>query len=1069
MTFLGKVKIIGLLILMCLNATALKAESPADELPPLKGYRTYSDPWRTGQEKYGFCTIPTDGSTGITALTEGRTDLKLSSGGALTNNGYVGFDHKQLPSGQPQQSEWYRFDPVTFEEIESGMLDFFFSVPALAYDAASGLIYCCVADFDTGGFFFASLDPSTMKLTRIADIGDKFWFAMAADGKGTLYAINYDCDLLKINPADGTTTVVGATTVLTYNTGSLAIDPASGRCFWSVTPAATFMGSLYEVDLTTGEAWAVCTFPDADEFTGIYFDIPNEGNMAPGAPQDFKAVFANGLLTGKLIFTVPETLSDGSAPDDDATVTYTISANEGLSWQGTASYGATVERAIEVSQSGDYTFSGQFANDYGTSPLVKCSLWIGLDMPEAIARPKVRLDDKSAIITWEHPLFTVHNHAVVDPSEMEYKVTRLPDNVVVAHTASTTATDSPEVADDDMTPYQYAVTAIFTTGSTTAEAEPVTTSALVFGTAPLPYFNDFADESQMAHFTVIDSDGDGATWSYNTETGAPFATYGDWTAKDDWIISPAFIFESGKHYILSVDVAAMGESNPEAMEIELLSDLSAESSVAGILDRTVVTNSILNGYRTLTARFAAPSSGRMYVGIHAVSDKSSYYLYVDNFSLSAGIDSNAPAAPTDVTVLSAEDGSSSAEITGRAPARTYAGDALSSAVDILVYRDGELIHTSDALAAGSEFKVTDTPEPGRHIYRVQAANSYGAGEALEIPAFVGVSAPKAPEGIVMFENDELPGRVHLGWQAPAEDGAGQPLDQASVRYAIVDLYGNIVAENLAECSYIVDAMPMGVERMFARFAIYAMNEVGVSPEPGYTAMIPVGYPYEGGWKESFADGAISTMIGSAAENITDDVQWAPTADTATLSAADGDNGFAIMRASATGLSADLITPKCTVGEADLLAFAWSGMPDSKNTLQVYAVESQHPQLVGEIALGLASGWQPAQISLDSYRGKDVYFIFRGTAVSDNEICIDGLSVASTSGVDNIAGSVGGMTLTTGKGWLAVSGVDGMPVSVYTIDGREVAVFAAAEGRRIPIGAGVYIVRCGIRSAKAVVK
>lgn len=1051
---------------MCFNASApLRAESTTSELPPLRGFRMYSDPWRTGHEKYGFCEIPTDGSTTIIELTEGQADLKFTSGGALTDNGYLGFEHQQLPSGEPLQSIWHRYDPVTFEEINSGAFDFFFSAPSLAYEPVSGLIYCCVADFTTGGFFFGSLDPATMQLTYIANIGEFFWFSMVADGQGGLYAVDFDSVLLKVNPADGTTTEIGPMGLLTYTNSSMAVDPTSGRCFWTVTPPSTFMGSLYEVDLATGDATPVCVFPDADEFTGIYFDVRDDDSKAPGVPQNFKAEFANGSLSGKLVFTVPD------APEgvDGTEVEYIINSTDGQTLRGTAAYGATAEQPVAVDESGDYTFSLQLTNEHGTSPLVKCSMWIGLDMPEPIAKPETTVDGKTVTISWQHPSVTIHNRLPVDPAAMSYRVERMPGNVLVADTNSTSVTDTPDVTDDDMTPYQYAVTAIFITGTTATGTEPVLSAPIVFGTASLPYFNDFADEGMMAHFTVVDANGDGATWMYSKESGAAYSTYGNWTSKDDWLISPPFAFEEDKNYILSVDVAGMGDYNPETMEIVLLSDATAANPVKTILERTEVTNSIFNGYRTIEARFTSSSSARYYVGIHAMGNESSYYLYVDNFRLSAGIDSNAPAVPSDVTVVAAEDGASSADISGNAPTTTYTGAALSGTVDIAIYRDGELATTVSAVAPGAEFKVTDTPSSGRHVYRVLATNSYGGGEACEIVAFVGVSAPKAPGNVEMYEDSELLGLVHLSWEAPTEDTTGHPVDQASLRYAILDLYGNVVAENIEECSYMVDALPMGVERMFTRFVIYAVNEVGVSPVPAYTNIIPIGYPYENEWKESFADGNVSTMIGSEAANIGDDVVWMPAADSATITAADGDNGYVAMHAATLGLTADLLTPKCFVKQNDYLAFAWHGTPESTNTLKIYAVADRQNEPIGEIAVGSATGWQATQIDLDNYIGKDVYFIFRGAAVSHNDIYLDCLSVDATSGIGNIGDIAKQMTVRSGEGWLAVSGTAGNPVRIYTADGRVAATVTNADGRKIALSASVYIVRCGATSAKAVVR
>ena len=1068
MVFLRKIaKICAFTPMLCLPHM-LNAQDATADLSPLKGYRMYCDSWRSGEEKYGFCLIPTDGSSTVTELTVGRPDLVFSSGGALTDNGYLGFNHQQMPDGQPLLSIWYRFDAVTFEEIEAGPLDYYFSVPAMTYDPVSHMIYSCTADFETGGFFFGALDPATLQLTNIADIGNNFWFAMAADGHGVIYAIDNQCNLIKINPEDGSTAMIGATGVNSYSPGSMAIDPKSGRCFWTVTPSTTFMGSLYEIDLESGKASHVCTFPDSDEFTGIYFDAPADDVKSPGAPEDLTASFPNGSLSAKIIFTVPVIPSDDSDPDSSK-VQYSVTSSGGEKWTGSASSGDTVTLDVEVAKSGEYTFSVQLANDYGTSPIVKSTLWIGFDIPEPI-HPEVVCKDGMATVSWEHPAYTLHNGLPVDPADMSYRVKRLPDNVLIGVTSSTSVTDLPPVPESDLVSYSYTVTALYDFSGESYEAQPESTGYIVLGTATLPYLNDFANQLLMAHFTVVDADNDGASWVYNKESGSVYAAYGDWVPKNDWLVSPLFTFEEGKHYILNLDVAAMGEYNPEELEIVLLSEISPEAIVSTIMEPTPVTNPIFNGYETVEATFTAPSSGGFYIGLHAVSNESSYYLYVDNFSLSSGIDSNSPATPEDITVVPAEDGSSSLRITGIAPSRNFVGEELDSQVDILVYRDGELAHTVSSIMPGNGFDITDSPVPGRHDYRILASNEYGQGRAYEISAFVGINSPKAPEGIVMFEDFEIPGRVHIGWEAPTEDRFGQPLDGGSLHYAIMDIYGNVVAENITDCSYSVDALPAGLDQLFARFAIYAVNEVGVSETPGYTPMMPIGFPIESGWTESFANGELSHTIGSTGMNITDEVQWIPTTDTSDLSSADNDNGFISMQAAVLGLSADLITPKCHVSSGGHLDFFWNGVNGSSNTVQVYAVDGMDQKLLKEISIGAASGWQKEALSLGSFEGKDIHFIFRGNAISDLDIQLDRISLSdSFNSINGIADESNGFELKVGEGWLSVKDSTQTPVSVYTVDGHKMITFENADGTPVAIASGIYVVTNGTRTYKVVVR
>lgn len=1053
-TFNLRMAAVALFVAAALGASA--------QLPQLKGYRMYSDTWRTGEEQYGFCEIPTDGSTDIVPLTEGDPWTRFMSGGALTPDGYLGFDHQQMEDGQPLLSMWYRYDPVTFEETGGGPLDYFLSAPALTYDGSTGLIYCCAADFETGGFVFASVDPTTFVFTPIATINGNFWFAMAADGNGGLYAIDDHSDLIKVNQANGAITKVGATGVTTFSTGSMAIDSKSGRCFWTVTPAATFMGSLYEIDLATGHATQVCVFPDSDEFTGIYFDASSAEPKAPAAPTGLALAFANGSLSGTVCFDVPATLFDGSeAPEGQ--VQYVVRSGE-TEWTGSAAYGQRVEESVTVPESGDYVFAIQLSNEAGASPLAKIGMWIGFDAPEAIAQPLMTYGNGTATITWAHPTKTIHNQQPVDPAKMSYRITRQPDGAVVGETAGTTITDTPPLPEGELRAYSYEVTAIYNDG-TVHEAEPVASNMMTVGTAKLPYLNDFSTPELMSHFHVIDADADGASWEYNSEMQATFATYGNWVPKDDWLVSPEFTLEGGKHYRLKFDVASMGEFYPELVEVYLLSAISPESTVMQLLEPTTVDNSLFGeGYKTIEMPFIASADANVYIGIHAISDYMAYYLYVDNFSLPRGVDVHAPATPADVAVIPAEDGTSHAKITGHAPLTQLCGDALTGQVDITIYRDGQKITTLEGINPGAEFAYDDSPAPGRYAYSVTASNAYGEGEPVVVNAFVGINTPMAPDGVVIMEDETMPGLVMLGWQAPVTDRAGQPLDPSTLTYLLVDIYGNIAEENITNCSAEVYALPAGFEQAFARFAVYAVNEVGVSVEPGYSAMMPIGFPFEGTWSESFADGQVATLVGSTTDNVGDDAQWTPSTDGADIKSADGDKGYISMRAGQLGVSAELLSPKITVDEAQpgFIHFYLYGQQGSGNTLELFVVDGSVRTPLCAVAVGDHQGWQCFEASLDAFKGKTVYFVFRGTAVTEVAMHLDAIGLTSTSGISSAAQQ--GFAVTVGHGWLQIAGTDG--ANVYAVDGRKVADNAVG---RVAVPAGVYVVRSGDRSVKVIVK
>ena len=148
----------------------------------------------------------------------------------------------------------------------------------------------------------------------------------------------------------------------------------------------------------------------------------------------------------------------------------------------------------------------------------------------------------------------------------------------------------------------------------------------------LPYSNDFSDASLQKHFSIIDANNDGSTWSFYS--GSVRYKWSSSNAGDDWLISPAIKLVAGKKYHFSIS-AKNQAGYPEKLEVKAATEATAEALSAGSV---VIPEETVN-YSTFHAlendAFTVTTTGYYYFGIHAISDADQYYLTVDDFLIEA--------------------------------------------------------------------------------------------------------------------------------------------------------------------------------------------------------------------------------------------------------------------------------------------------------------------------------------------------------------------------------------------------------------------------------------------------
>ena len=149
----------------------------------------------------------------------------------------------------------------------------------------------------------------------------------------------------------------------------------------------------------------------------------------------------------------------------------------------------------------------------------------------------------------------------------------------------------------------------------------------------LPYSNDFSDTSLQKHFSIIDANNDGSTWSFYS--GSVRYKWSTSNAGDDWLISPAIKLVAGKKYHFSINAKAETASWAEKVEVKAATEATAEALSAGSV---VIPEENVN-YATFkpleNEEFTVSTSGYYYFGVHAISDADMYYLTVDDFLIEA--------------------------------------------------------------------------------------------------------------------------------------------------------------------------------------------------------------------------------------------------------------------------------------------------------------------------------------------------------------------------------------------------------------------------------------------------
>lgn len=509
--------------------------------------------------------------------TFGDMPMALAKVDMLTGDTTNVFQFADLAEPDVEQTAWY-----------NGRYKY-----AMAYDPVNEVMYALGADYENGDpnlgytvLYEVNLNATTLNdlFKKVKDMDGLYWdfcfdtqgnawFAQkygGSDGivKGT-NLVKMDGDFNRISEVkmqsewgEDINSIYFSTMYFDNSTGDLYYLPCSDY-------GST---SLYKVNPTTGISQSVAWFNQDNHFTGLYIPYLTADNGA--APARVSGLDAQADLNGAMKDTIKWVTPSKTWAGDDlanlqtvkiyrknagyATTELTKTADLIANSQLLATVPATEKETAmswvdENPTDGINTYYVLAANDKGNGVIDSIRCYMGIDVPGAVGNIMLEKNGTGVNISWDAPEKGANN-GYIGTEGLSYKITRLPDSVVVAENVTDTKYTDNTLGEQQS--YSYTVQAVNAKG-----AGAIATSNPILAGAALK------TPVSLAFDTQADAD----RWSTNKMNNSIYFSYaGGWI--DDYkcmigygtstgtvegtLISPPLYLEEGKTYRFTTDFQA---------------------------------------------------------------------------------------------------------------------------------------------------------------------------------------------------------------------------------------------------------------------------------------------------------------------------------------------------------------------------------------------------------------------------------------------------------------------------------------------------------------------------------
>lgn len=509
--------------------------------------------------------------------TYGDMPMALAKVDMLTGDTTNVFQFADLAEPDVEQTAWY-----------NGRYKY-----AMAYDPVNEVMYALGADYENGDpnlgytvLYEVNLNATTLNdlFSKVKDMDGLYWdFCFDAQGnawfaqkyagsdgivKGT-NLVKMDGNFNRISEVkmqsewgEDINSIYFSTMYFDNSTGDLYYLPCSDY-------GST---SLYKVNPTTGISQSVAWFNQGNHFTGLYIPYLTADNGA--APARVSGLDAQADLNGAMKDTIKWVTPSKTWAGDDlanlqsvkiyrknagfATTELTKTADLIANSQLLATVPATEKETAmswvdENPIDGINTYYVLAANDKGNGVIDSIRCYMGIDVPGAVSNIMLEKNGTGVDISWTAPEKGANN-GYIGTEGLSYKITRLPDNVVVAENVTDTKYTDNTLGEQQS--YSYKIQAVNAKGAgAIATSDPIMAGSAL--KTPI----------SLAFDTQTDAD----RWSTNKMNNSIYFYYGGgWS--DDYkcmigygtsngtvegtLISPPLYLEEGKTYRFTTDFQA---------------------------------------------------------------------------------------------------------------------------------------------------------------------------------------------------------------------------------------------------------------------------------------------------------------------------------------------------------------------------------------------------------------------------------------------------------------------------------------------------------------------------------
>lgn len=602
---------LGVTLLAVNSPQAQPPASPGQDTAIAMGFLINDD-----ERPVGWYSFPVTDATSPVKIRE--TDAV--SAGAMANGTY----YAQTYTPGPSPLAWNTLDTATGELTK--LADCTEDSPLyvdMTYDYSTDEL---LAIYHYGGTSTAlcTVNPADGKPSRTYANAERLWLStLACSYDGDIYALATDGWLYSFNRVSGTFSRVGDTGRSIEYMQCMEFDHGSGTLYWAATNYSS--GCLYTVNPLNGEATYISDMGKDGEMTGLYIPFKLVEDGAPAAVSDLTV--ANPQHDGNitLTMTLPDKTAAGTPLAAISTVVLEQDGTVLKSWPAASmTPGASVSLDAEAT-AGLHRFKVYATNEAGNGLPRSIRSFVGEDIPAAPASVTVETAGAQAVITWE-AVSAGANGGWIDTEAVTYEVKRQPgDQTVASGLKTTSCTDNLEATDV----YTYSVTAANSKGT----GSPTLSTPIVLGSGmDLPYSYDFEDADKMPLWTILDGNGDGATWerSKTMDNRRAMLMRGNYSRTvDDWLISPPLKLQAGKSYKIVYDAGCMNATYPATYDVTF----GREATSAGQQTIREVTTDQLMLNRNYAYLPEITEDGVYYIGFHAHWQPTLSTLYVGNVTV----------------------------------------------------------------------------------------------------------------------------------------------------------------------------------------------------------------------------------------------------------------------------------------------------------------------------------------------------------------------------------------------------------------------------------------------------